>query len=200
MYLWLLQMKERRKVCQHFFAGEKVRHHFDPTGWVGYMSNLHPKSNSAVQIPPPGIMPGFRKKPLRKSVKSIPHSSCATRRLSCDKTRPLEIKPARLPITAGNEHPGLRQYGDGGATAALLGRTCRLQVCWVRFTEGSPLQHRAVRAHPMPTLLAPVSTARTLRQWSGASRSYPPLPTARTDVQRKLCTYGKLLRLLAGNE
>lgn len=57
-------MKEKRKFLFLQRRTDKVPRRLDPTAWVGYMSNLLCKLrfDSAVPVPAPAIMPGFRKK------------------------------------------------------------------------------------------------------------------------------------------
>lgn len=154
---------------------------------------------SAAQIPAPVIVPGFRKKPLHKSTRRIPHSSCLTPLLSREKSQTAPNQTYSAPKLWQETAPCVSTEMEGlqclspALTAGLPG--CRYvgNVFMERFLS-------------KPELWVPIPCPLCSRQancpWrSGPSLSYLLL-SCRGQVGKGSCSVfsGTLLRLWAGNK
>lgn len=155
---------------------------------------------TAVQTPAPVIMPGFRKKPLHKSMQRIPHSSCLTQLLSCEKTQTIRNQTYLPPklwqetstlgcVSMEMEGLQLLSLALNGGLAGMLGT-----FSWRGFLYKTELWEPI----PCPCCSCQCKLLAPFKQRSGAPLSYPPLPTAQADVvQRKLFTYEMLTKIMS---
>lgn len=132
-------MKERRRFFLLQTTG-RVLHHLDPTEWVGDIYLLHKASvGLCCSISNTCDNARLQTKASARACKGS-HTALVWHDYSVvTKTRPLDIKPTRLPNYGRKQAPWAALVWDGGTTASLLSTewlACRLQVCWVRFHGG----------------------------------------------------------------